>query len=244
MPTFESMQKGYKALWDNCTVTRKSAADTVASKIIANKDKYKKVEQYTNVPWYMVGVLHNRESGMDFARHLHNGDPLTEKTVRVPEGRPPGRPPFTWEDSAIDALTMEGHKLHEITDWTIERVLYECEKYNGWGYTRHEINSPYLWAGTDRYISGKYIADGEFSATAVDKQLGVVCVLKSIFAKTGEEIKGSSVPSSNTVKATGAGGVVAASSLGAYEFSDYAIYIIIAGLILAGLAWWAIPKKG
>ena len=241
MPTFESMRKGYKNLWDNCEVIRKKEADKVADKIIANKDKYRVVEQYTGVPWYMVGALHNRESGMDFSTHLHNGDTLTAKTVRVPAGRPPGKPPFTWEDSAIDALTMEGHKLHEITDWTIERILYECEKFNGWGYIKHEINSPYLWAGTDRYISGKYIADGEFSSTAVDKQLGVVCILKSIFDKTGQEDK--PVPSTVTGKATGVGGVVAAAGLGAYEFSDYAIYIIIAGLVLAGLAWWAIPKK-
>ena len=243
MPTFESMQKGYKNLWDRAVVTRNAEANKVADKIIANKEKYQVVEQYTGVPWYMVGVLHNRESGMDWTRHLHNGDPLTAKTVRVPAGRPPGKPPFTWEDSAIDALTMEGHKLHDIHEWTIERILYECEKYNGWGYIRHEINSPYLWAGTDQYSGGKYIADGEFSATAVDKQLGVVPVIKCILAKEGVSVP-SIKPTSNTGKATGAGGVVAAASLGAFEFSDYAIYIIIGGLILAGLAWWVIPKKG
>lgn len=242
MPTFESMQKGYLNLWNNCTVTRKSEADKVANKIIANKEKYAVVEQYTGVPWYMVGVLHNRESNCDFNTHLHNGDPLTGKTIRVPAGRPPGKPPFTWEDSAIDAMTMEGHKLHDIHEWTIERILYECEKYNGWGYIRHEINSPYLWAGTDQYSGGKYIADGQFSATAVDKQLGVVPILKSIFAKEGVSVPSIKITSS-TDKHTGAGVVVAAAGLGAYEFSDYMLYIIIGGLILAGLAWWAIPKK-
>jgi lysozyme family protein len=47
------------------------------------------------VPWYLVGIIHYRECSLYFSRHLHNGEPLTERTRRVPAGRPasggPGR---------------------------------------------------------------------------------------------------------------------------------------------------------
>jgi len=38
-----------------------------------------------------------------FKLHLHNGDPLTARTVNVPKGRPKtGQPPFAWGISAKD----------------------------------------------------------------------------------------------------------------------------------------------
>jgi hypothetical protein len=59
----------------------------------------------SRVPWYLAGIIHYRECGLYFTRHPHNGDPLTERTLRVPAGRPAkGEPPFRFEDSAVDAL--------------------------------------------------------------------------------------------------------------------------------------------
>jgi lysozyme family protein len=67
----------------------------------------------------------------NFNRHLHNGDPLTSRTVHVPAGRPKsGTPPFTWEQSAVDALAYDG--LTQVTDWSIEHVAYVFENFNGW----------------------------------------------------------------------------------------------------------------
>ena len=61
------------------------------------------------MPWYVVGLIHTMESSGNFAAHLHNGDPLSARTTHVPAGRPKaGAPPFTWEESATDALTMQG----------------------------------------------------------------------------------------------------------------------------------------
>jgi lysozyme family protein len=127
-----------------------------------------------------IGPAHNRESSLRFNAHLHCGDPLNARTVHVPKGRPKtGNPPFTWEESAIDALTMPPHSLDRVPAWTIERTLYELEKYNGWGYLG-KGNSPYLWAGTSEYHGGKYVADGVYSASAWDKQLGCVAVIKAL----------------------------------------------------------------
>lgn len=65
------------------------------------------------MPWYFIAAVHLRESSFQVDRHLHNGDPLTGRTVQVPAGRPPvGDPPHTFEQSASDALTLK--KLHTV----------------------------------------------------------------------------------------------------------------------------------
>ncbi len=54
-----------------------------------------------------------------------------------------------------------------------------AEHYNGLGYRNKGLASPYVWSGTTTYKGGKYVADGQFSASAFDKQLGVAVMLKS-----------------------------------------------------------------
>jgi hypothetical protein len=119
---------------------------------------------------------------MNFKTHLHNGDSLNARTYHVPAGRPKtGTPPFRFADSAIDALTMSPHNLGKVKAWTVERILYETEKYNGWGYL-NKGNSPYLWSWTDLYHGGKYVADGVYRASAWDTQAGCVAMLKELAA--------------------------------------------------------------
>ncbi len=52
-----------------------------------------------------------------------------------------------------------------------------CEKYNGLGYAARGIPSPYVWSGTDQYRSGKYVRDGVFDPSVVDRQLGCAGLL-------------------------------------------------------------------
>ena len=61
-------------------------------------------------------------------------------------------------------------------------MLYKLEAYNGWGYRDHhpDVNSPYLWSFSNHYKSGKYVADGTFSATAVSAQCGAAVLLKRL----------------------------------------------------------------
>jgi lysozyme family protein len=69
----------------------------------------------------VVAVIHQMECSGDFTKHLHNGDTLKARTVQVPTGRPlTGKPPFTWEQSATDALTMLG--INKWQDWTIAGI--------------------------------------------------------------------------------------------------------------------------
>jgi lysozyme family protein/peptidoglycan hydrolase-like protein with peptidoglycan-binding domain len=180
---FEALKPEYAELWRRMQVRPDHAqsVDRIARRLIGLKPRYEKVAQATGVPWQVVAVLHNRESDADFATHLHNGDPLTARTRHVPAGRPEhGNPPFGWEESAIDALTMAPHSLHLVKDWTIERASYEIEKYNGFGYRKQHPNvkSPYLWSFSNNYECGKYVADGRFDAGAVDKQCGAMPIVK------------------------------------------------------------------
>lgn len=152
-----------------------SRIDSAASRIVDNRARYKEVEEMTGVPWAFIGVLHMRESTNNFNTHLHNGDSLKARTVRVPAGRPlEGEPPFTWEESAVDALDYEG--FVDKGNWTLENICDRGERYNGLGYKRMGMPSPYLWSGTTNYVRGKYVADGEFDAGAVDKQCGIIPV--------------------------------------------------------------------
>jgi lysozyme family protein len=181
-PTPEQTRAGYFNLWNRAKVRPENAAAVraVAQKIIANKAKYQAVEAKTGVPWFMIGPIHNRESSLRFNAHLHCGTPLTARTTLVPKGRPKkGSPPFTWEESAVDALSEPPHALSKVGNWSLERILYETEKYNGWGYLG-KGNSPYLWAATTEYHGGKYVRDHVYDPNARDKQLGCVALLKTL----------------------------------------------------------------
>jgi lysozyme family protein len=182
--TLEALGATYQKLWDTTQINPKFAgkANEITSQIQANKARYEAVAAKTGCPWHFIAVTHNMESSLSFSKHLHNGDPLTGKTFQVPSGRPPGPPKngsaYTWEESAEDILLHK--KLNLIKDWSIPRLLYELEKYNGWGYRQYhpDVLTPYLWSGTNHYTSGKYVADGRFDRGAVSAQCGCVPLLK------------------------------------------------------------------
>jgi lysozyme family protein len=181
----KSLRREYTLLYGSCFVrpARKAVVDSVARGLAANKARYQKVGDGLGVPWYVIAVIHSLEAGGDFTRHLHNGDPLTARTVHVPAGRPvKGNPPFTWEQSATDALRLRG--LGAWKDWSVPGTLYQLEGYNGFGYRDHHPNvpSPYLWSFSNHYTRGKYVADGRFTATAVSQQVGAAPLLKQLVA--------------------------------------------------------------
>lgn len=182
MPTFEQTAKGYANLWARAKVLPEWAARVraAADKVRAGRQRYEAVQAATGVPWQWIGTIHHLESNCSFRTHLHNGDPLTRRTTQIPAGRPKAAPKngrvYTWEESALDALTIKG--LPQVKTWSAARMGYEAERYNGWGYLLHGVNSAYLWSGTTLQQAGKYIADGVWSATARSKQVGVVAILR------------------------------------------------------------------
>lgn len=178
------MAGSYQSMFDAQIVQADKSylIDAAVNKINAGKAQYQAIEAATNVPWVFIGLIHYRESGCDFTKHLHNGDPLTARTTHVPAGRPAtGNPPFTFFDSAIDALKYK--QLVNLNTWSIPDMLYRLESYNGFGYRSHNINSPYLWSFTQFYTSGLYVSDGLFNPNAVSQQAGVAPILRRVMEK-------------------------------------------------------------
>lgn len=156
-------------------------AQVAANTVMKNMGIYTIVaDKVTRIPAYVIGLIHMMESGFNFKTHLHNGDPLSARTVQVPAGRPKkGNPPFTWSESAMDALLTD--RVGSVPEWTLGYTLRFLEGYNGWGpRNAHQGLTAYLWSGTDLYTRGKYIADGVWSETAVSKQIGCVAVMKCL----------------------------------------------------------------
>lgn len=175
----QSLKQEYAGLWSSCTVraARSATVDALVDRIVANRRRYEEAARRSGVPWHVVAVIHMLEASGDFSRHLHNGDPLTARTVHVPAGRPAsGRPPFGWEESAADALALHG--LGRRKDWSLPATLWVLERYNGFGYRPRGIPTPYLWSFSNHYTKGKYVADGRFSPTAVSAQCGAAVLLK------------------------------------------------------------------
>lgn len=169
--------------WFNAVIVRNEHKDKVdwhTKQLLKNQPRYREVSLRVNrMPWAMVGVIHAMECCFNFAGHLHNGDPLTDRTKHVPSGQPQtGTPPFSWEDSAINALAQEG--FDTVTDWSIPHMLYLLEKYNGFGYRKIGRPTPYLWSFSNLYDKGKYVADGRFDPQAVSKQCGAAVMIKAL----------------------------------------------------------------
>lgn len=182
VPTFAEMKPRYTKLWEDMHIfpKRLPGMKEAAELILRNKDRYIEVCKRLGISenwWVMIGGIHLREGDCSFRTHLHNGDSLKYRTVHVPAGRPrsPAQPPFTWEQSAEDALRMRG--LQHLGSFSVELCAYTDEGYNGWGYWEKGQTSSYDWAGTNDHAAGKFVADHVYSHTAVDAQEGTMPIL-------------------------------------------------------------------
>lgn len=203
-----TLQEQNNTRWQNCHVSadKGPAFKAVADRLTAPaaKARYQAVEKTTGVPWWFTAVVHEREASQNWNTQLGQGDPLNKKSTHVPKGRGPFS---TWEEGAVDALVNCAPYASKNTDWSPGGALSMLEKYNGIGYYNKGLPSPYVWAGTDQYVKGKYVADGKFDANAVDQQLGCAGLLKfmGIFSKGSS----SGTVAAGTVVAAGAGAAAA-----------------------------------
>ncbi len=193
MPVWsEALGKGYRNVWNRASIQLKEAGklQKVVRGILKDKERYEAVQDASNgVPWWWIAAVHQRESGRSFAGVLHNGERIigtSKTTTKVP----PGRGPFgSWNDAAVDALRLK--KLDDIgsAEWTLERALYEWERYNGFGYFG-KINSPYVWASTTVEQTGKFTRDHFFDPNHDDVQLGTASILKALVEMDDEIASG------------------------------------------------------
>lgn len=161
--------------WQVARLTRN--IDAVAQRLIVAKPRYQAVAKRTGVPWPIIAVIHERESSQSWSRSLAQGDPWDRVSIHVPAGRGPFA---SWEDAAVDALVNCAPHAARWRDWSIGGALTLLEQYNGLGYARRGVPSPYVWAGTDQYRAGKYVRDGVYDPQAVDRQPGCAGLLKTM----------------------------------------------------------------
>ncbi len=150
-----------------------------------NRNRYEEVSQATNMPAELIAALHWRESSANFNTYLHQGDPLGRPAVNIPNNIPVF---YEWEEAAKHALNMDYHKnrqedleINQDTQNPNALATY-AETYNGLGYFQRGVPSPYVYSGTDQYMSGKYVADGQYRSGTVDQQIGVMPLLGALDA--------------------------------------------------------------
>ena len=229
----ETLKTANAKRWANAKVTRNFS--TIAKNLVASKPRYQKVEAKTGVPWFVIAVIHMRESSQSWLGSLAQGDPWNRVSTHVPKGRGPFN---SWEEAAIDALVNCAPYASRNKDWSVGGTLALLEGYNGLGYASRGRASPYIWAGTNQYTSGKYVADGVFDPNHVDTQPGCAGMILAMMA-IDPSIKLGGAPLSTKTKTTGAivagGAAVTAhqSGLGI----GWIIGIAAAVAIIAFLAW-------
>jgi lysozyme family protein len=171
-----------KERWDRMSIpsAKGPTFKAVADRLLFNRPRYEAVTKalaakgYT-IPWEFIAVTHQREASGNFNTYLGNGQALNKKTTIVPKGRGPFS---SWEEGAIDALVNAPPYAAKNKDWSIGGMLNKLEEYNGLGYRNKGVPSPYLWAGTNQYVKGKYVADHKYDPNHVDTQLGCAGLLK------------------------------------------------------------------
>lgn len=192
---FTSPQQKWEHLYNTMTVKNQviSPSGTViigdvkgqikykVDRMFANKSRYEDVSfKFPNpIRWYHVALFHEMECSQNFNCYLGNGQPWHKKTTIVPKGRGAFK---SFTEGAVDAIRLK--KLQDVYDWSIGNTLYLFEGFNGYGYTQYRnINTPYLWSGTNHYESGKYVADGRYNPNAISAQIGVAPLLSEILKR-------------------------------------------------------------
>lgn len=242
MPTYGSMWPQYAKQWDSMQIrpSKVNAFKAIAKRLVDAKDRYVAVQNKTGVPWYVIALIHEREASQNFNTQLGQGDPLGRVSTHVPRGMGPYSGANAWERAAQDALHLD--KLDQVKDWRLEKCLYYLELYNGWGYHSHGVPSAYVWAGSTVYVSGKYVADGVWSSSAVDTQAGCAPLLKCMM-ELDPSIKPkreSNLPDTPTI--TTAGGTIIAGGAAASQAPSHLVPWIIGGTIVVAIAMFLLVR--
>lgn len=219
---------------------------SVAQRLTAQaaKARYVAAEKRTGVPWFVIAVIHEREASQSWSANIAQGDPWN----RVSRNVPAGRGPFSgWDAAADDALMNCAPYAGKWKDWSVGGTLELLERYNGLGYANRGVPSPYVWSGTDQYVSGKYVADHVYSATAVDQQLGCAGLILAMqeadaSIKFGAPKPAPAVPAEHkTAGAIVTGGAIAAQQAHAHGFSPGKVVLVflLSAAVAAG-AWFVV----
>lgn len=247
MADIAALKAKNSARWRAAKLTRGPEFDQVAPRLVHSKPRYQAISEKTGVPWFVIAVIHQRESAQNFTKSLAQGDPWNKVSVRVPKGRGPFK---SFEEAAVDALTKCAPYAAKWKDWSAGGTMTLLEQYNGLGYANKGLPSPYIWSGTDQYQRGKYVADGVFDASVVDKQLGCAGLIIAMQTLDPSITFGTApapaAPIQPATKAGTASVIVAGGAVAATQATDWkTLAAIVVGVIAAlGVAYLVFKKKG
>lgn len=177
---FEELRPEYERLLaaERVLPARQKSIDAAARRLTSPTylARYMAVQEATGVPAALIAALDERESGADPSCGLGQGDPWNRVSTHVPRGHGPFP---SWVAAAIHYVRYD--RLDDASaNWTMPYCCWKGEAWNGFGPRAHGIRTGYLWAGTNQYVRGKYIADGKWSASTVDQQNGIVPIMKAM----------------------------------------------------------------
>ena len=175
---FAALQADYQTAMARMQITRLTAVKAAGARLVGYIDagRYDAGCKITSVPIAWAAASFEREASSNFTLNPAQGWPLTSTSKWIPHNGP-----FRdWTAAQVAAYDIDGLDKVGAANWTWARDAYEGEAFNGWGYRAHGIHSPYLFAGTSLYVEGKYVADGVWSASAVDQQLGIIPMMWQI----------------------------------------------------------------
>jgi len=159
------------ARWSAASVTPSliPTVDAVSHRLAAAKARYQTVEAKTGVPWAVIAVIHERESSQAGPPRWPRAIPGINRrsTFRLVVARSPhGRLPPRTRWRSVRRMPRSGP-----TGPSAARSA--CSSNKTASATRRGIPSPYVWATTNQYHRGKYIADGHFDPTRLTISLDV-----------------------------------------------------------------------
>lgn len=161
-------------------VQRPLQVEHVARGLLPKMALYQEEQARCGVPAALLAALDQREDDASPECAIGQGNRWDRISTNVPRGKGP------WPSKidadlfyiAYDHLNdMEGQP-----SWTWPLVCFKGEAWNGFGPRDHGIRTGYLWAGTNLYVRGKYVADGQWDAAYVDTQLGIIPVMRRLIA--------------------------------------------------------------
>lgn len=150
-----------------CAMNAKAIYQQIALSVWGSQDR-----------WWFVAIVHEREASQNFKLSIAQGDPWNEVSTHVPRGIGPFK---SFNEAAVFTLTRCTPYPAKWADWSAGGVLTLFESYNGYGYEDyHDEPSPYDWGATNIEQIGKYVADGKYSSTTWDTQIGCAAMLKQM----------------------------------------------------------------
>lgn len=217
-----------------------AAARSFAGRAMAHKSEYEdiaeaiRVQYNKHIPWWFIPLVHEREciGGVNnWSCNIAQGKPFNVRSSIVPYNGP--FPSF--QAAAIAALVHEAPFAANNTNWSGGGTMTIAEHYNGLKYAEAGRPSPYIWAGTDQYVSGKVMRDHGPIENVVDQQLGVAISLRELMKLDHTIVLDGNLPEQTNVsrkaEVTSAGAIVTTGATAVQQtLLSGADWTIIAGI--------------